>query len=68
MGRGQRARVRGVPGLELDGGVLDAEAVVQLAFIGVGEEAALRDAEGIEHHVGEETLAAFERLMRVGRK
>jgi DtxR family transcriptional regulator, manganese transport regulator len=44
---------------------------IVLAFlrsIGVSEEAALRDAEGIEHHVGEETLAALERLMRVGRK
>jgi DtxR family transcriptional regulator, manganese transport regulator len=44
---------------------------VVLAFlrsIGVGEEAALRDAEGIEHHVGEETLAALERLVRIGRK
>ncbi len=39
-----------------------------LRFIGVGEEAARCDAEGIEHHVGEETLAAFERLMRTGRK
>ena len=35
-----------------------------LRFIGVGEEAARRDAEGIEHHVGEETLTASERLMR----
>jgi DtxR family manganese transport transcriptional regulator len=42
---------------------------VVLAFlrsIGVGEEAARRDAEGIEHHVGDETLAAFERLTQVG--
>jgi DtxR family transcriptional regulator, manganese transport regulator len=40
---------------------------VVLAFlrsIGVSEEAARRDAEGIEHHVGNETLAAFERLTR----
>ena len=28
---------------------------------GVGEATALRDAEGIEHHVSEETLAALER-------
>jgi DtxR family manganese transport transcriptional regulator len=35
-----------------------------LRFIGVGEEAARRDAEGIEHHVGAETLTALERLMR----
>jgi DtxR family transcriptional regulator, manganese transport regulator len=38
---------------------------VVLAFlrsIGVSEEEARRDAEGIEHHVGNETLAAFERL------
>jgi Mn-dependent DtxR family transcriptional regulator len=27
----------------------------------VGEATALRDAEGIEHHVSEETLAALER-------
>jgi DtxR family transcriptional regulator, manganese transport regulator len=43
---------------------------VVLAFlrsIGVGEEAARRDAEGIEHHVGDETLAAFERLTRAAR-
>lgn len=37
-----------------------------LRFLGVGAEAARRDAEGIEHHVGEETLAAFERAMRAG--
>jgi DtxR family transcriptional regulator, manganese transport regulator len=35
-----------------------------LRSIGVSEAAALRDAEGIEHHVGEETLAALERLVR----
>ena len=37
-----------------------------LRSIGVSEEAARRDAEGIEHHVGEETLAALERLTREG--
>jgi DtxR family manganese transport transcriptional regulator len=42
---------------------------IVLAFlrsVGVSEEAARRDAEGIEHHVGDETLAAFERLTRAG--
>jgi DtxR family manganese transport transcriptional regulator len=37
-----------------------------LLAIGVSEEAARRDAEGIEHHVGDETLAAFERLTAMG--
>ena len=41
------------------------EVVVQfLLAIGVGLEAAHADAEGIEHHVSEETLAAFENLIR----
>lgn len=35
-----------------------------LRCIGVPAEAAERDAEGIEHHVGEETLRAFERFLR----
>lgn len=42
---------------------------VVLAFlrvIGVSEETAKRDAEGIEHHVSEETLAIFERFIRTG--
>ena len=34
-----------------------------LKAIGVSEETAQRDAEGIEHHVSEETLAAFERMI-----
>lgn len=34
-----------------------------LRAIGVPERAANVDAEGIEHHVGPETLAAFERFM-----
>lgn len=34
-----------------------------LAKIGVPESAAETDAEGIEHHVGKETLAAFERFV-----
>ncbi|MCW2241752.1 manganese-binding transcriptional regulator MntR [Azospirillum canadense] len=34
-----------------------------LMAIGVGEETAQRDAEGIEHHVSQETLAAFERVI-----
>jgi DtxR family manganese transport transcriptional regulator len=32
-----------------------------LRLLGVSEEAAQSDAEGIEHHVGKETLAAFVR-------
>jgi DtxR family transcriptional regulator, manganese transport regulator len=35
-----------------------------LLSLGVSQEAARRDAEGIEHHVGEETLAAFEAAIR----
>jgi DtxR family manganese transport transcriptional regulator len=35
-----------------------------LLAIGVSEEIAHADAEGIEHHVSPETLAAFERLVR----
>lgn len=43
------------------------EVVVQfLRSIGVEEEAAQRDAEGIEHHVSPETLTAFERALRKG--
>lgn len=43
------------------------EVVVRfLLAIGVPENAALRDAEGIEHHVGPETLAAFERRLSRG--
>jgi len=38
-----------------------------LKAIGVSEERARIDAEGIEHHVSEETLAAFERLLQRGR-
>lgn len=34
-----------------------------LTSIGVSEEVARADAEGLEHHVSEETLAAFERFM-----
>ena len=37
--------------------------VAFLLAIGVSEETARADAEGIEHHVSEETLAAFERLV-----
>lgn len=40
------------------------EVVVRfLTSLGVSEEAANADAEGIEHHVGPETLAAFERYV-----
>lgn len=35
-----------------------------LLALGVGETAAQVDAEGIEHHVSKETLAAFERFTR----
>lgn len=35
-----------------------------LRAVGVPEEAARRDAEGIEHHVSDETLASFERFVR----
>ncbi|SDL47538.1 iron (metal) dependent repressor, DtxR family [Modicisalibacter muralis] len=35
-----------------------------LRAIGISEKTAQRDAEGIEHHVSEETLAAFERVIR----
>ena len=35
-----------------------------LLAIGVSEQTALVDAEGIEHHVSEETLDAFERVTR----
>ena len=38
--------------------------LVFLRAIGVGEKAAQTDAEGIEHHVSEETLRAFERFVR----
>ncbi|HYG89187.1 MAG TPA: iron dependent repressor, metal binding and dimerization domain protein, partial [Azospirillum sp.] len=34
-----------------------------LKAIGVSDETAERDAEGVEHHVSDETLAAFERVM-----
>ena len=35
-----------------------------LTAIGVSEEIARADAEGLEHHVSEETLAAFERCLK----
>ena len=38
--------------------------VAFLEAIGVSEEAARADAEGIEHYVSEETLGAFERFLR----
>lgn len=37
--------------------------VTFLLAIGVSEETARADAEGMEHHVSEETLAAFERIV-----
>ncbi len=42
------------------------EVVVEvLRALGVPEEAAQTDAEGIEHHVSPETLAVFERFLRL---
>ncbi len=38
--------------------------VAFLLAIGVAEDAARADAEGLEHHVSAETLAAFERVVR----
>lgn len=35
-----------------------------LKAIGVSDETAERDAEGVEHHVSDETLVAFERIIR----
>lgn len=41
------------------------ETVVEfLRFLGVSERAAAKDAEGIEHHVSPETLAAFRAALR----
>jgi len=44
-------------------GVRHAIVVAFLRALGISEEAAEVDAEGIEHHVGPETLAAFERFV-----
>src|ERR1017187_3810403 len=38
--------------------------VAFLQSLGVSKKTALMDAEGIEHHVSPETLAAFERLLK----
>jgi DtxR family manganese transport transcriptional regulator len=38
-----------------------------LKALGVNEETAERDAEGVEHHISEETLRAFERFIRSNR-
>ena len=38
--------------------------VAFLRSLGISERVAEMDAEGIEHHVSPETLAAFERLLR----
>ncbi len=38
-----------------------------LLAIGVSEDTAYADAEGMEHDVSEETLAAFERFLKQGR-
>lgn len=39
-----------------------------LLAIGVSEQTANADAEGIEHHVSAETLAAFERIIERGKR
>jgi DtxR family manganese transport transcriptional regulator len=39
-----------------------------LVALGVSAEVAEADAEGIEHHVSDETLAAFERFLSVKRR
>jgi len=39
-----------------------------LLSIGVGKEAAKRDSEGMEHHVSEETLKAFKKIIRQHKK
>ncbi|GAB5377788.1 MAG: hypothetical protein AcusKO_42500 [Acuticoccus sp.] len=57
-----------------DKGVALAEAcrrrhrtvVAMLVALGVSEDTAERDAEGIEHHVSEETLDAFKRFVDGG--
>lgn len=38
-----------------------------LLAIGVCEETAKHDSEGVEHHVSDETLAAFERIIKANR-
>ena len=38
--------------------------VAFLRSLGISEKVAEMDAEGIEHHVSPETLAAFERLLK----
>lgn len=40
--------------------------VAFLIGIGIDEETAERDAEGIEHHVSDRTLAAFDRFLKDG--
>ena len=37
-----------------------------LLALGISEEVARRDSEGVEHHVSDETLAAFERIIDAG--
>ena len=39
-----------------------------LRALGVGEQAADTDSEGMEHHVGDETLAAMQRFVEQGRR
>jgi DtxR family transcriptional regulator, manganese transport regulator len=44
------------------------KVIAFLTALGVSEEVAAADAEGIEHHVSPETLAAFEKYLRQRKK
>jgi DtxR family manganese transport transcriptional regulator len=41
--------------------------VTFLKSLGIAEDVATMDAEGIEHHVSPETLAAFQRRLKIGK-
>jgi DtxR family manganese transport transcriptional regulator len=70
----QRKAYRGVfltdSGRELAQASRERHEIVEqfLVAIGVPPETAQRDAEGIEHHVSEETLAAFRRFTEAQRR
>lgn len=70
----QRKAYRGVfltdSGRELANASRERHEIVEqfLVAIGVPPETAQRDAEGIEHHVSEETLAAFRRFIEAQRR
>jgi DtxR family manganese transport transcriptional regulator len=70
----QRKAYRGVfltdSGRELADASRERHEIVErfLVAIGVPPETAQRDAEGIEHHVSEETLAAFRRFTEAQRR